>query len=134
MQMAKGEGTFITNGSEDPNQLCDNCSQQVAKQSFQLHYTYCVKNISKCPFCLEPFQTKELQEHVEEMKGDDDAIKTLAQEGKFEELKKFLVHGANVLSFKDKENWNNSLLHVASKANNKELIQFLYQNNVDLDQ
>ena len=45
-----------------------------------------------------------------------------------------LIHGANVIDFKDKENWNNSLLHIAARAGNKELIYFLNQNNADLDQ
>ena len=43
-----------------------------------------------------------MQEHVEEMKGTDESVKSLAMEGKYEELKKMLIHGANVVAFKDK--------------------------------
>ena len=68
------------------------------------------------------------------MKGTDETIKKLAQEGKFEELKKMKIHGNDVTTFKDKQNWNNSLLHIAAKADNKDLIYFLNQNNADLDQ
>ena len=67
------------------------------------------------------------------MKGTDEQIKQLALDGKFEELKKRLLHGASVTGYRDKENWNNSLIHIAAKSSNKELIQFLSQNNVDLD-
>ena len=36
------------------------------------------------------------------MKGTDETIKKLAQEGKFEELKKMKIHGNDVTTFKDK--------------------------------
>ena len=105
----------------------------MAKQSFQLHYAYCIKNITKCPYCLEPIATKELQSHIDEMKGTDEQVKQLALDGKFEELKKRLLHGASVSDYRDKDNWNNSLIHIAAKSNNKELISFLNQNSVNLD-
>ena len=44
-----------------------------------------------------------------------------------------VIHGADVVNFKDTENMNNSLMHIAAKANNKELIYFLNQNNAPLD-
>ena len=44
-----------------------------------------------------------------------------------------LLHGANVIEFRDANNMNNSLMHIAAKANNKELIYFLNQNNANLD-
>ena len=59
------------------------------------------------------------------MKGDPSQIKALAEEGKFEELKNMVIHGADVVNFKDTENMNNSLMHIAAKSNNKELIYFL---------
>ena len=67
------------------------------------------------------------------MKGTDEQVKQLALDGKFEELKKRLLHGASVSGYRDKDNWNNSLIHIAAKSNNKELITFLNQNSVDLD-
>ena len=36
------------------------------------------------------------------MKGSDETIKQMAEQGKFEELKKMIMHGANVADFKDK--------------------------------
>lgn len=36
------------------------------------------------------------------MKGDNETIKKLAEQGKYEELKNMLVHGADVTTFKDK--------------------------------
>ena len=49
----------------------DNSSKEVAKQSFQLHYNYCVKNIQKCPYCQLPVAKAEMVEHLETMKGTD---------------------------------------------------------------
>ena len=43
------------------------------------------------------------------------------------------MHGADFENFKDSENQDNSLLHMAAKSGNKELIDFLKQNNIDLD-
>ena len=98
-----------------------------------MHYNYCIKNISKCPFCGKPFPTKEMQEHIDEMKGDPSQIKALAEEGKIDVLKNMAIHGADVVGFMDAENMNNSLMHIAAKANNKELIYFLNQENANLD-
>jgi transcription initiation factor IIE alpha subunit len=47
-----------------------------------------VKNISKCPHCQEPVQTKELQDHIEEMSGTYDEIKEAVLNAKFTKLKK----------------------------------------------
>ena len=46
-------------------------SKEVAKQTFQLHYNYCVKNIQKCPFCTLPVAKAEMVDHLEQMKGND---------------------------------------------------------------
>ena len=43
------------------------------------------------------------------------------------------LHGADVATYRDKENWNNSLVHIAAKSDNKELLYFLHQNNADID-
>jgi len=59
----------------------------VSRQNYNLHYTYCVKNISKCPHCQEPIQTKELQDHIEEMSGTVEEIKEAMLNAKFSRLK-----------------------------------------------
>ena len=67
------------------------------------------------------------------MKGNIDSIKKFAEQSKFEELDKMIVHGADIAGYRDKDNWNNSLLHIATKESNKELMYFLNQNNVNID-
>ena len=62
-------------------------SKQVAKQTFQLHYNYCVKNIQKCPFCELPVAKAEMVDHLAQMKGTDASARNAAQEGDFEALK-----------------------------------------------
>ena len=83
--------------------MCDNCSKEIAKQSFQLHYTYCVKNIKKCPYCKVPVMSKEMDEHIEEGKGNTESMKKAAEESDLEQLKKFVQHGAELNDFKDEE-------------------------------
>ena len=58
----------------------------MAKQSFQLHYNYCVKNVQKCPFCQLPIPKTEMVEHLEQMKGTIDSAKRAAEEGDYEAL------------------------------------------------
>ena len=64
---------------------CDS-SKKVAKQSFQLHYNYCVKNIQKCPYCQLPVAKAEMIDHLEQMKGTEATAKEAAESGDFERL------------------------------------------------
>ena len=34
--------------------------KEIAKQSFDLHHVYCMKNITKCAFCKTQVDSKEL--------------------------------------------------------------------------
>lgn len=129
-QQQNADSTFITRGAENTTIVCDNCSKEVAKQSFQLHYNYCVKNISKCPYCKVPVLTKEMEQHVEQFKGTDEQILQAIQEGNFDALNKMQIHGADFNSYKDVNDKDNSLLHIAAKMDNKELIDFLKSKDV----
>ena len=46
-------------------------------------------------------------------------------EGDFEALEKMQQHGADLLSFRDHDNHDNSLLHFAVKSDNIQLLKFL---------
>ena len=60
--------------------------KDVAKQTFQLHYNYCVKNIQKCPYCEMPVAKAEMMDHLAQMKGSSEQAKAAAIEGDFESL------------------------------------------------
>ena len=64
-------------------------------------------------------------DHLEQMKGSEAVAKEAAENGDFERLQKMEEHGADILSFKDSQNFDNSLLHHAAKTNNMQLIKFL---------
>lgn len=69
------EETFVTMGSENPMQICDNCGKSIQASKFQLHYNFCLKNVTKCPFCNDPVQISELQSHIDESQGTPETIK-----------------------------------------------------------
>lgn len=52
------------------------------------------------------------------MKGSEAMAKQAAESGDFERLQKMEEHGADILSFKDTGNSDNSLLHYAAKTSN----------------
>ena len=44
-----------------------------------------------------------------------------------------VAHGADFNTFKDENQQGNSILHIAVKADNLDLLKFFKTNNVDLD-
>jgi len=45
----------------------NSCSgKEINRDKYQLHFNYCIKNVTKCQYCYEPVDTKELQTHIEE--------------------------------------------------------------------
>ena len=55
------------------------------------------------------------------------------KEADLEQLKAMTVHGADILKFKDKDNFDNSLLHIAIKANQKKAATFLLTHGIDIN-
>jgi len=55
------------------------------------------------------------------------------KEADLELLKEMTVHGADILKFKDKDNFDNSLLHIAIKANQKQSATYLITHGVDIN-
>lgn len=43
------------------------------------------------------------------------------------------VHGADIAKFRDKENFDNSLIHIAVKANHQDVVTFLITNGLDVN-
>ena len=41
------------------------------KSKFTLHYNFCIKHITKCPYCSEPHPLDELQQHIDEAQGSE---------------------------------------------------------------
>ena len=81
-----------------------------------------------------PVAKAEMIEHLEQMKGSEAMAKEAAENGDFDRLQKMEEHGADILSFKDAANFDNSLLHHAAKTNNMQLIKFLKgMKDTDLD-
>ena len=63
-----------------------------------------------------------------------ETAKQAAEEGNFNQLQKMEEHGSDLLSFKDTENQDNTLLHFAVKTDNVQLIKFLKgMKNCDID-
>ena len=65
-----------------------------------------------------PVAKAEMIDHLEQMKGTEATAKEAAESGDFERLQKMEEHGADILSFKDAANFDNSLLHYAAKTDN----------------
>lgn len=67
------------------------------------------------------------------MQGSEEEARKAADEGNFQALKNMTEHGADLLSFKDSVNQDNSLLHHAAKSSNLPLIKFLGSAGADFD-
>eukprot|EP00347_Sterkiella_histriomuscorum_P002204 403369067 len=128
------ESTFITKGAENPTLQCENCSQEINRKNFDLHVVYCLKNITKCPFCKIQVDMKELQVHIDENAGRQENIESAIQTGDLEKLKNMQLHGQDLKNWVNQEDQNNSCLHYAAKANKKDIIEFLYIIGVNIDQ
>ena len=62
--------TFVTQGCENPQQKCDNCSKEIDKTKMRLHMAYCLKNTKKCTFCGKPCDGEAgLKQHIDNNKG-----------------------------------------------------------------
>ena len=66
-------------------------------------------------------------------KATDENVKAAIGENNFDLLEKMQLHGADFESYRDMEDKENSLLHIAAKNDNKDLIDFLKKSNIDLD-
>ena len=74
-----------------------------------------------------------MEEHVAQFKSSEENIKQALQENDFNLLQQMQLHGADFESYRDANDKDNSLLHIAAKNDNKELIDFLKKINIDFD-
>ena len=121
------EETFVTMGKDNPQQQCENCGKTVDRQKYQLHFNFCVKNNTKCSFCGEAVSLQELQQHIDEAKGDADALSQSVQQVDLPALKRMQEHGADVFSARVSDG-GLSLMHLAVKLSPEkasELITFV---------
>lgn len=77
-----------------------------------MHTNYCLKNISKCPFCARPHPTKEMQQHIEEARGDTARIEKALSSTDFDALTEMIQHGLDVNKQNEFPN-SEGLLHLA---------------------
>ena len=66
-------------------------------------------------------------------KGTDDQIQKAIEDNNYDALSKMQQHGADFNMYRNASDKDNSLLHLAAKTDNRELIDFLKQSNVDFD-
>lgn len=59
------------------------------------------------------------------MQGSEEEARKAADDGDFQKLKNMIEHGADIMTFKDGANQDNTLLHFATKTNNMQFVKFL---------
>ncbi|GAB6030130.1 TRAF-type zinc finger domain containing 1 [Chamberlinius hualienensis] len=52
--------------TEGETQFCDNCKKSVSKLNYPLHSVHCIRNISLCKICHEPYPRSEIKAHIDE--------------------------------------------------------------------
>ena len=77
-----------------------NSGKTIDKSKYQLHYNFCVKNNTKCSFCNEAVSIQELQQHIDEAKGDPETQSKAIQTADLPLLKKMQEHGADLFTVK----------------------------------
>jgi len=76
---------------------------------------YCLKNITKCPFCKAQVDVKELQAHIDDSQAPRQDLVYAAQSGNLELLRRVQSHGGEITRFQNEADANNTLLHYAVK-------------------
>lgn len=81
-----------------------------------MHNLYCLKNITKCPHCRVIVDSKELEQHIGEKKGNSESLLKTIEAGDLETLKIMTEHEFNLQDFENEEDNLNTALHYATKA------------------
>jgi len=125
-----GDSTFITNGG-DLNITCENCGKEVPRSNFDTHSSFCSLHISRCPGCNQPFNSRDLEIHMEEAKGTvADAVKD-ALNGDINSLDNRHFHGFD-FDISPYEESQNSLVHIAVQSGQKETLHYLLEKGLSL--
>lgn len=80
---------------------CENCGKEVQKDKYQLHYNFCLKNVTKCSFCYEPISINEIEEHTVTQKGSIDTWREAICSLDTEKLIKMQQHGNDPFLMRD---------------------------------
>jgi hypothetical protein len=86
---------------------------------------YCLKNITKCPYCKLQVDIKDLNSHIEEAAGNKEDLVNSVQTNNLEVLKRVHVHGGDITSYRVPTEQDASLMHIAVKANQIEVVDYL---------
>lgn len=57
---------------------------------------YCLKNITKCPYCKLQVDIKDLPSHIEEAASKKEGLATAAQQGDVDLIKSVHTHGGDI--------------------------------------
>jgi heterodisulfide reductase subunit C len=61
---------------------------------------YCLKNITKCPYCKLQVDIKHLPTHIEEAVAIRDGLVQAVQTNDIELLRKVYTHGGDIMGYK----------------------------------
>lgn len=86
---------------------------------------YCLKNITKCPYCKLQVDIKDLTSHIEEAASKKEDLVNAVQTNNIELLKSVQVHGGDLGGHKVATEQDASLMHIAVKANQIEVVDYL---------
>jgi len=78
----------VTKGADAPTVVCENCSKEIDKKNYRLHFAYCVKNITKCLHCQEAVNKNEMEDHIAESAGSYTQIQEAALNARYSRLRK----------------------------------------------
>lgn len=101
------ESTFITKGADCPTVTCDNwyyydllisvfSSREIDRKNIDLHMVYCLKNITKCPYCKLQVDIKDLPTHIEEAASKKDELAAAVLANNLELIKSVQIHGGDL--------------------------------------
>ena len=96
--------------------------KEIERSKINLHMVYCMKNITKCPYCKVQVDVKELQTHIDDAQKQDLAQAALT--GNLEALRKVQQHGGDLSKYQNEADAMNSLLHYAVKGNQSYIVEY----------
>jgi regulator of replication initiation timing len=118
--------------SLSPQELCDNCNQEVPSGNISLHKIQCIKRYTKCKACRTIIPSSEVESHYRAQMGTfEDLLKDI-ESGSIEKLADREAHGHN-FNAQDPGPGNNTLVHIAVKAGKRELVQFFLNKGLGIN-
>ena len=85
---------------------------------------YCVKNITRCSYCRRVVDMREVEKHVDEMRGSPSLMMDAVKDGDVLRLRNMVEHGQQLEAPNGEDN-NNTLIHYAVRFNQKNVLDYL---------